>query len=103
MLRITFALCLLRLVCTNGAVAADLDREIIFAPQGGTAREDAEIARWQARAGAAAARVEDFERLGWAYVAKARRTLDAGYYKLAEKSADVATAQFGPSHDLLLL
>src|SRR4051794_22423095 len=80
------------------AVAAipELDREIVLAPQPGETREDVEIVRWQERARTSAApEFSVWERLGWAYVAKARRTQDAGFYKLAEKTADVMAAQFG--------
>ena len=85
------------------AAIPNLDREIVFAPHAGAAREDAEIVRWQqairpdqaGRAGASVAGAEAFERLGWAYIAKARRTLDAGYYGLAERTAGVMVAEFG--------
>jgi len=81
------------------APAGDLAREIALAPHAGAEREDIEIRRWQDRAAAPAATAADFDRLGWAYVAKARRTLDAGYYKLAEKTADAMDAAFGLSTD----
>lgn len=87
----------------HGADSARLNEAMILTPQPGAEREDAEIARWQARARATTAKTEDFERLAWAYVAKARRTLDAGYYKLAEKTVDVMDARFGPSTDPRLL
>ena len=82
-----------------GTAAANLDREIVLAPHSGAAAEDTEIARWQERAGARGATAAMFERLGWAYIAKARRTLDAGFHKLAEKTADVIDAQFGATLD----
>lgn len=85
------------------AVAADFDREIILTPHDGSAVEDREIRRWQEKAGDAAAKVEVYERLGWAYVTKARRTLDAGFHTLAEKTTRVMDAQFGvtPAAQLL--
>lgn len=83
--------------------AADLNREMILTPPSGAASEDLEILAWQKRLAAPTARDADFERLGWAFVAKARRTLDAGYYKLAEKTADVMDAQFGASPAAALL
>ena len=86
---------------------AALDEKIILVQPAGNDREDAEIGRWQARISAADAgkrpSVGNYERLGWAYVAKARRTLDAGYYKLAEKTADVMDARFGATNEALLL
>lgn len=80
-----------------------LNEAIILTPQAGSDREDMEIAQWQKKSRATDARPVDFERLGWAYVAKARRTLDAGYYKLAEKTADVMDAKFAPSAESRLL
>lgn len=80
------------LVLAGGVASAavDLDRELVLTPQAGDAVEDREIARWQERARAKEARAEVFEQLAWAYVAKARTTLDAGFYKLAEKASEVA-------------
>lgn len=97
-LRIFFAL----LVLAPAARAIDLDREIVLTPHIGTAREDAEIIRWQQQA-ATATTPGAFERLGWAFVAKARRTQDSGFYKLAEKTADVIDARFGVSSESRLL
>ncbi|MEO6245759.1 MAG: tetratricopeptide repeat protein [Opitutaceae bacterium] len=86
-----------------GLIAAspsfNLDRELVLAPQSGSTAEDKEIARWQEKSGAPGAAAAMFEHLGWAYVAKARRTLDAGFHKLAEKTADVIDAQFGSTPD----
>lgn len=83
--------------------ANNLAEAIILTPQAGALTEDVEITRWQKRAGAADARADAFERLGWAFVAKARRTLDAGFYKLAEKTADAMDARFGASAESRLL
>jgi tetratricopeptide (TPR) repeat protein len=84
-----------------------LDEKIVLVKPTGTGREDREISRWQTRIVAAAAAKQptagNYERLGWAYISKARRTLDAGYYKLAEKTADVMDARFGPTDEALLL
>ena len=89
------------------AFARDLSEEIVLTPQGGSAREDLEIARWQDAAREAPAQssatAQTFERLGWAFIAKARRTQDAGFYKLAEKTADVLEEKFGPSDASRLL
>ncbi|MBI4626018.1 MAG: tetratricopeptide repeat protein [Verrucomicrobia bacterium] len=85
------------------AIASELDREIILAPHRGAAREDVEIRARQERAAAPRAKADDFEQLGWAFVAKARRTLDPGYYKLAEKAADVIDARFGVRAESRLL
>jgi len=82
-----------------------LAEEMVLTPMGGTTdtAEDREIAAWQKRAGAADATPEAFERLGWALVAKARRTLDAGFYALTEKTADAMDARFGVSGESRLL
>ncbi|MBI5771581.1 MAG: tetratricopeptide repeat protein [Verrucomicrobia bacterium] len=77
------------------AAASPLDREIVFTPHAGPAPEDVEIRRWQTRAAAPTATADDLARLGWAYVAKARRTLDAGFHALAEKTAAVMDERFG--------
>jgi tetratricopeptide (TPR) repeat protein len=85
------------------AATTSLDQEIVLAPHDGTAAEDAEIRHWQARAGTADATADVFERLGWAYVAKARRTLDAGFYALAAKTVEVAENRFSASARLRAL
>ena len=84
-------------IISVASLAADLSREIVLTPQSGAAREDVEIRHWQERAGASTAKADDFEKLGWAFVAKARRTLDGAYYTLAEKTADAMDTQFGAS------
>jgi tetratricopeptide (TPR) repeat protein len=89
--------------CSLLGAATDLDREIVFTPPGGAGPEDREIVRHQQRAQAPAATAEAFERLAWAYVAKARHTLDVGYYKLAEKTVDVTEARFGVAAESRLL
>jgi tetratricopeptide (TPR) repeat protein len=91
----------------SAATAASLDDRIILVQPSGDEREDRDIALWQKRVRAGQESGPDspsnYERLGWAYISKARRTLDAGYYKLAEKTADVMDARFGPTDEALLL
>jgi len=84
-------------------LAPSLDEKIVLVRPTGDEREDRDILLWQNRIRGGEANLSSFERLGWAYVAKARRTLDAGYYKLAEKTADVMDARFGLSDEALLL
>jgi tetratricopeptide (TPR) repeat protein len=101
-------LALVSLVCSLvvGApliAATDLSEAIALTPQAGTAPEDIEISRWQEKARAPSAKVEVFERLAWAYVAKARRTLDAGYYKLAESTVSAMETRFGVSPESQLV
>jgi tetratricopeptide (TPR) repeat protein len=86
--------------CAQAAI--DFDREIILTPPSGDTPADVEIRQWQERVGKGAS-IAEYERLGWAFVAKARRTLDPGFYKLAEKTAEVMDAQFGPQADAALL
>ena len=80
-----------------------LDEKIVLVRPNGDEREDRDILLWQNRVRAVPTSLGNYERLGWAYVAKARRTLDAGYYKLAEKTAEVMDARFGTSNEALLL
>ena len=104
MLKICSVIAVFFAAIVAAAATVDLDREIILTPPvATTTHEDVEIVRWQQRVDSAKATRADYERLGWAFVAKARRTLDNGYYKLAEKTADVMDARFGasPSSDLL--
>jgi tetratricopeptide (TPR) repeat protein len=89
--------------CTQLPAATNLDLEIVLAPHEGTTAEDREIRLWQERASTPAATAEIFERLGWAYVAKARRTLDAGFHSLAARTMDVGDARFGPTTGARLL
>jgi tetratricopeptide (TPR) repeat protein len=88
---------------TLAVAAAGLDREIVLAPQVGPEPEDVTIRRCQARVEASTASRGDYEALAWAFVAKARRTLDAGYYKLAERTAVLLEERFGtePAAQLL--
>jgi len=85
------------------APSGGADERIILVPQAGGGKEDRDIRAEQTRVKASPNNPADYERLGWSYVAKARRTLDAGYYKLAEKTADVMAARFGASPASLLL
>ncbi len=106
------AACALPLFPTRGlaatpAAAFSLDEKIILVAATGFEKEDRDIALWQGRVRAAVAANQPapgpYERLGWAYMSKARRTLDPGYYKLAEKTADAMDARFGASDASLLL
>lgn len=80
-----------------------IDMRIVLTAPAGSEREDREIRLWQQRVQTSPDREDAYERLGWAYIAKARRTLDAGYYKLAEKTADVMDARFGQDPQSRLL
>jgi tetratricopeptide (TPR) repeat protein len=60
---------------------------LALAPHKGNEEADREIFSWQQEARAAKDSSRALERLGWAYVAKARAAYDTGYYKLAEQCA----------------
>ena len=60
---------------------------IALAPHTGADPVDQEIIRFQEKAQSASDPTPALERLGWAYVAKARSTFDPGFYKLAEQTA----------------
>jgi tetratricopeptide (TPR) repeat protein len=103
-----FSLSALRLnAAAPTAPTLSLDERIVLVAPAGTDHEDRDIILWQGRVRSAIAAKQanagSFERLGWAYIGKARRTLDAGYYKLAEKTADVMDARFGVTNESLLL
>jgi tetratricopeptide (TPR) repeat protein len=92
---------------TPAPAPLSLDERIILVPDTGTDKEDRDISQWQGRVKVSDAtnRADPgpYERLGWAYISKARRTLDPGYYKLAEKTADVMDQRFGATSESLLL
>ena len=98
-----FRIVLLVAFTSIAGAAVDLNREMILTPPGGSSPEDAEIVRWQKRADRDGASAVDYERLGWAFVAKARRTLDGTFYSLAAKTADAMDARFGASPSAMLL
>jgi tetratricopeptide (TPR) repeat protein len=97
-------LCFLLCLGSVGMAAAiDLNREIVLTPPLAETLEDHAIRRWQRELQRPEATAETWERLAWAYVAKARRTLDPGFYKLAEKTADVLEAAHGRSPEAALV
>src|SRR5437016_4802796 len=60
---------------------------LALAPHTGSGRVDREIIRLQNEVRAGKNADISLERLGWSFVAKARESFDAGYYKLAEQCA----------------
>lgn len=61
---------------------------MVLTPLGGDKPIDNEITRLQGRiAASGSAFTAELDRLGWAFVKKARLTFDTGYYKLAEQCA----------------
>jgi tetratricopeptide (TPR) repeat protein len=69
----------------------------------GSAGGHARIVQLQSRARAAAMRTAHVEKLGWAFVAAARESGDAGYYGLALQAADCLDEQKAGSPEALLL
>jgi tetratricopeptide (TPR) repeat protein len=93
-------------VTTTRAVdqgAAGHSCAIALIPHAGTARSDREIQRWQAALGHGRTELAYLERLGWAYVAKARVSADNGYYLLAEQTAACLDERWPGAPEALLL
>lgn len=76
---------------------------IALAPQAGDSEVDREIASRQARATADADPAAQLERLGWAFVRKARSTGDPGFFLLAQQAALCILRQQPSSLDAKLL
>ncbi len=91
-----------RLAAQTTIAAAEARQIVLLAPTGSGAA-DREIANWQKRIAEKPANSPYWERLGWAYIAKARLTQDAGYYKLAELTATAWQAACGTNLDAQLL
>src|SRR6266436_10094409 len=72
--------------------------EIALAPTA-----DVEISRLQEKVHVAKSRISFLERLGWAYIAKARTSFDPGFYKLAEQTALCMEDKAPGNLDALLL
>src|SRR6266540_1851901 len=60
---------------------------LVLAPLGGEGKLDREIARLQGEAARRSDPGPSLERLGYSFVAKARKTSDPGWYRLAEECA----------------
>lgn len=96
--------CVLCFGSAGAATAAiDLNRELVLTPPASATAEDRTILRWQQDLQRPEATAESWERLAWAYVAKARRTLDPGFYTLAERTADVLEAAHGARPEAALV
>jgi len=61
---------------------------VVLTPPTGDSASDREISDLQIKIQSAPDRTALLERLGWAYVNKARLTSDPGFYRIAEKCAD---------------
>jgi len=60
---------------------------VVLTPQTGDSRTDREISRFQQQIREGRNPELGLEQLGWGFVAKARESFDAGFYKLAEQCA----------------
>jgi tetratricopeptide (TPR) repeat protein len=87
------------------AVAATFDNPLglVLTPQTGDSRTDKEISRLQQRIGEGGNVELWVERLGWAFVAKARESFDPGFYKLAEQCARSIEMRNSQSQEAMLL
>src|SRR5437762_624040 len=76
---------------------------LTLAPHDGDGPADRDIHRFQEQVRRGRNRSAALERLGWAFVAKAHESFDAGYYKLAEACADVLDSDSPGGPEALLL
>ena len=76
---------------------------LALVPHEGDEEVDREISRFQEQVRRGHNRQASFERLGWAFVAKARASFDSGFYKLAEACADTLESDSPGCAETLLL
>ena len=76
--------------------------KIALAPHAGATHASLEISHRQQQIKHVADPVPYLERLGWAYISKARESFDPGFYRLAEQSALCMVSINGNSHEALL-
>ena len=102
-LGISAALTLCNVAAGQTALSPGEARQVVLLPPKGNDAVDQEINHWQARLAEKPSYSPYWERLGWAYIAKARLTQDSGYYKLAQLTVKAWVAQCGPSLDAKLI
>ncbi len=112
---LSLALCLTGISCRQNnrakefgagrrATASAIDPlAIALAPHKGSERLDSEIIRLQDCVRSGKTPEISLERLGWAFVAKARESFDPGYYKLAESCSFALESRGANRHGALLL
>jgi tetratricopeptide (TPR) repeat protein len=76
---------------------------IALVPHKGDEEIDREIKRLQEQAGSNSERAATMNRLGWAFITKARLSYDPGYYKLSEQCALCVRSKNPDDQDALLL
>jgi tetratricopeptide (TPR) repeat protein len=85
------------------AATFDISLGLILMPQTGESRTDGEISRLQRRIREGRNVELWLDRLGWAFVAKARESFDPGFYKLAEQCARCIEKRNPQSQEAMLL
>ena len=87
------------------AAAATFDNPLglVLTPQTGDSRTDREISQLQQRIREGRNVELWLDRLGWAFVAKARESFDPGFYKLAEQCARCIEKRNPQSQEAMLL
>jgi len=112
---IALCFCLAVVSCRQGNISKDSQTSsrlvakaidplsLALAPHAGNRRVDREIIRLQNDARAGKNLDATIERLGWAFVAKARESFDPGYYKLAEQCALALEARPSNHFEAMLL
>ena len=87
------------------AAAATFDNalDLVLTPQTGESRTDREISQLQQRIREGRNVELWLDRLGWAFVAKARESFDPGFYKLAEQCARCIEKRNPQSQEAMLL
>ena len=88
---------------TSAAAILDDPLGMVLTPQTGDGRTDKEISRLQQQIRSGRNVQLWLEQLGWAFVAKARESFDAGFYKLAEQCARCIEKRNPQSQEAMLL
>lgn len=81
----------------------DNPQDLVLTPQTGESRTDREISQLQKRIHEGGNVELWLDRLGWAFVAKARESFDPGFYKLAEQCARAIEMRNPQSQEAMLL
>jgi len=88
---------------SSSVLAFDGALALVLAPQTGDSHTDKEISQLQQRIREGRNVQLWLERLGWAFVAKARESFDPGFYKLAEQCARLIEMRTPQSPEAMLL
>ena len=87
----------------ESAAVFDNPLGLVLTQQTGENRTDKEISQLQQRIREGRNVELWLDRLGWAFVAKARESFDPGFYKLAEQCAHLIEKRNAQSHEAMLL